>query len=150
MAKSNQKTSVAREFAHTTFELRDFLRQFFQKKFKEQNIDLTYEMHQVMACLWKNDGLRQQDLADKTLKDKASLTCLIDNLTKRNLVQRFEDANDRRSKLIFLTDEGRELGMKVEPWATELFTIVSKNIDSALLNQSILMVKQMIENVKKG
>jgi len=150
MAKSNQKTSVAREFAHTTFELRDFLRQFFQKKFKEQNIDLTYEMHQVMACLWKNDGLRQQDLADKTLKDKASLTCLIDNLTKRNLVQRFEDANDRRSKLIFLTDEGRELGMKVEPWATELFTIVSKNIDRTLLNQSILMVKQMIENVKKG
>ena len=150
MAKSNQKTSVAREFAHTTFELRDFLRQFFQRKFKEQNIDLTYEMHQVMACLWKNDGLRQQDLADKTLKDKSSLTYLIDNLTKRNLVQRFEDANDRRSKLIFLTDEGRELGMKVEPWAAELFTIVSKNIDSALLNQSIVMVKQMIENVKKA
>ena len=45
MTKNSQKASVAREFAYTTFELRDFLRQFFQKKFKEQNIDLTYEMH---------------------------------------------------------------------------------------------------------
>jgi len=101
-----------------------------------------------MACLWKQDGLRQQDLADKTLKDKASLTCLIDNLTKRNLVDRYEDPDDRRSKLIYLTDEGKKLGKKVEPWVSELFSIVSKNLESSVIKQSMKSVQQMIENVK--
>lgn len=148
MAKNTHKSETAREFAHLTFELRDHLRQFLQKKFRENNIDLTYEMHQIMACLWKQDGLRQQDLADKTLKDKASLTCLIDNLSKRKLVDRYEDPNDRRSKLIYLTDEGKELGKKVEPWVSELFSIVSKNLESSVIKQSMKSVQQMIENVK--
>src|SRR5690242_3328366 len=146
MAKNTHKSETAREFAHLTFELRDHLRQFLQKKFRENNIDLTYEMHQIMACLWEKDGLRQQDLADKTLKDKASLTCLVDNLSKRNLVDRYEDPNDRRSKLIFLTAEGKELGKRIEPWVTELFSIVSKNFESNAIKQSIKMVQQMIEN----
>ena len=148
MAKNTQKSEAAREFAHLTFELRDVLRQFLQQKFRDNNIDLTYEMHQIMACLWKSDGLRQQDLADKTLKDKASLTCLIDNLSKRKLVDRYEDPNDRRSKLIFLTAEGKELGKKVEPWVAELFSIVSKNFENNTIKQSIKVVQQMIENVK--
>jgi DNA-binding MarR family transcriptional regulator len=148
MAKNTQKSEAAREFAHLTFEFRDVLRQFMQQKFRENNIDLTYEMHQIMACLWISDGLRQQDLADKTLKDKASLTCLIDNLSKRNLVDRYEDPNDRRSKLIFLTQEGKELGKKVEPWVAELFSIVSKNFENNTIKQSIKVVQQMIENVK--
>jgi DNA-binding MarR family transcriptional regulator len=148
MAKSIQKSQTAREFAHLTFELRDLLRQFLQKKFRENNIDLTYEMQQIMACLWKTDGLKQQDLADKTLKDKASLTCLIDNLSKRNLVDRYEDPNDRRSKLIFLTAEGKELGKKIEPWIAELFSVVTKNVKAISIKQSIDMVQQMIENVK--
>ena len=148
MVKNIQKSQTAREFVHLTFELRDLLRQFLQKKFRENNINLTYEMHQIMACLWKTDGLRQQDLADKTLKDKASLTCLVDNLSKRNLVDRYEDPNDRRSKLIFLTAEGKELGKKVEPWMAELFSVVSKNIKTTPLQQSIDMVQQMIGNVK--
>lgn len=148
MTKSTLKSETAREFAHLTFELRDMLRQFLQKKFRENNIDLTYEMHQIMACLWKNDGLMQQDLANKTLKDKASLTCLIDNLSKRNLVDRYEDPNDRRSKLIFLTAEGKALGKKVEPWVAELFLIMSKNVETATIRQSMNMVQQMIENVR--
>lgn len=148
MSKSTLKSETAREFAHLTFELRDMLRQFLQKKFRENNIDLTYEMHQIMACLWKNDGLRQQDLADKTLKDKASLTCLINNLSKRKLVGRYEDTNDRRSKLIFLTAEGKALGKKVEPWVAELFSIVSKNVEITSIRQSMDTVHQMIENVR--
>lgn len=148
MSKSTLKSETAREFAHLTFELRDMLRQFLQKKFRENNIDLTYEMHQIMACLWKSDGLRQQDLADKTLKDKASLTCLINNLSKRKLVGRYEDTNDRRSKLIFLTAEGKALGKKVEPWVAELFSMLSKNVEITSIRQSMDTVHQMIENVR--
>lgn len=150
MAKSNQKSVIARQFTHLLLELRDELRRHLQQKFKENNVDLTYEMHQIMACLWATDGIRQQDLADKTLKDKTSLTYLIDNLTKRGLVTRQEDTNDRRSKLIYLTEKGKELGKVAEPWLEELYVAASKNLVTAELKESIKTVQKMIEDVKTG
>ncbi len=150
MAKSNQKIETTRHFAHTLLEFRDHLRQFLQKKFKENNIDLTYEMHQIMACLWKKDGINQQELADLTLKDKASMTYLIDNLTKRELVKRTEDPIDRRSKLIYLTARGKQLGKKVEPWVAELFSIAGRDIEIKAIREYIRAVEKMRDNVRKG
>lgn len=150
MAISNQKAETTRQFTHLLFELRDQLREFMQKKFRENNIDLTYEMHQIMACLWGQDGINQQELADLTLKDKASMTYLIDNLTKRALVKRLEDASDRRSKLIYLTAKGKRLGKKVEPWVGELFTIASRDLGIGEIRECITAVKKMRDNVKGG
>ena len=143
MAKSNQKAQTARQFTHLLLELRDELRRHLQQKFRENNVSLTYEMHQVMLCLWTKDGIRQQDLADKTLKDKTSLTYLIDNLNKRGLVTRMEDKNDRRSKLIFLTNKGKELGKIAEPWVEDLYKLAS-------LKVTMKTVQKMIDNVKTG
>lgn len=150
MAKSNQKAELTRHFTHLILELRDHLRQFMQKKFREHGIDLTYEMHQIMACLWKKDGINQQELADLTLKDKASMTYLIDNLCKRDLVKRTEDSNDRRSKLIHLTTRGKQLGKKVEPWVIELFTIASRDFEISVIKESIQVVEKMRDNIKTG
>lgn len=148
MSKSSQKTQKTRVFTHLTFELRDRMRQFLQKKIRENNIDLTYEMQQVMACLWKTDGIKQQELADRILKDKASLTCLIHNLEKRKLVKRMEGQNDRRSKLIFLTAAGKKLGKEVEPWLDELYSMLSHDIDTGAINNCMKAVQQMVNNLK--
>ena len=151
MAKTiNQKAETTRHFTHLLFELRDQLRQFMQKKFRENNIDLTYEMHQIMNCLWKKDGVNQQELANLTLKDKASMTYLIDNLTKRALVKRTEDPTDRRSKLIYLTPRGKQLGKKVEPLVSEGFSIASRDIDIRDIQKYIGAVEKMRDNVQTG
>ena len=148
MVKSNKKAETTRQFTHSLFELRDRLRQFMQNKFRENNIDLTYEMHQIMACLWEKDGINQQELADLTLKDKASMTYLIDNLTKRGMVKRLEDTTDRRSKLIYLMPKGKQLGKKVEPWVAELFTTASDDFQISEIRELIKAVKKMQDNLK--
>ena len=150
MEKPNSKAETTRHFAHLLFELRDYLRQFMQIKFRENNIDLTYEMHQIMACLWKKDGINQQELSDLTLKDKASMTYLIDNLTKRDLVKRTEHPGDRRSKLIYLTPRGKQLGKKIEPWVVELFTIASRDVDMNKIRESMHLIEKMRDNIKSG
>ena len=142
-----QKAETTRQFVHLMFDLRDQLRQFMQKRFRENNIDLTYEMHQIMAALWRKDGVNQQELADKTLKDKASMTFLIDNLTKRGLVKRSEHPGDRRSKLIYLTASGRRLGKKVEPWVAELFSLMSQGFQMKDVQEAILLLEKMRDNI---
>ena len=149
MTGPGEKTEITRHFAHLMLELRDHLRQFMQNKFRENDIDLTYEMHQIMAMLWKKDGINQQQLADLTLKDKASMTFLLDNLSKRHLVKRKEDSTDRRSKLIFLTPKGKKLGEKVKPWVTELFTLAGQNFDITEIKRAIQIIEKMRENVKR-
>ncbi len=145
----NQKAETTRHFTHLALELRDNIRGFMQQKFRENQIDLTYEMHQIMACLWRKDGLKQQELADLTLKDKASMTFLIDNLTKRGLVRRADDPADRRSKLIYLTQKGKQLGKKVEPWVIELFTKASAGLKINEIRECINAVEKMRDNIKK-
>ena len=65
-------------------------RQAVQRVLKRHNVDMTFEMLQVMNCLWNKQGISQQSLAEKTAKDKACLTNLINNLEKKNWVIRKE------------------------------------------------------------
>jgi DNA-binding MarR family transcriptional regulator len=123
-------------------------RQFIQSKCKEHNVDLTYEMLQVMACLWKKDGINQQEIANITVKDKASMTYLIDNLTKRGLVSRQEDANDRRNKLILLTEQGKCLKVKIQPIIDEMYAAAGKDLDIDILNECMESMDKVEKNLK--
>ena len=71
--------------------------------------DVTIVQWRILTCLWREDGQRQQDLADVVRKDKTSITRLIDGMEKRDLVVRIPDRLDRRQKLIYLTDKGKRL-----------------------------------------
>jgi len=54
------------------------------------------------------DGLRMNELADRILYSKSSLTRVIDRMEEAGLVRRVRPENDRRSIFVFLTDEGRD------------------------------------------
>lgn len=75
-----------------------------QKKFKQQSIDITIEQWSVLYHLWKQDGISQQELCVATFRDKPSITRLVDNLEKLQLVKRVPSKEDRRINLIHLTD----------------------------------------------
>ena len=78
----------ARELILQILRTRMAFRQTLQRVLKRHNVDMTFEMLQVMNCLWNEQGISQQSLAEKTAKDKACLTNLINNLEKKNWVIR--------------------------------------------------------------
>ena len=41
-----------------------------QSKLNTMKLDLTFEMLQVMVKLWQEDGINQQELSRRLLKDK--------------------------------------------------------------------------------
>jgi len=87
---------------------RAFIRRL-NRSFAEAGHDVTVVQWRILKCLWRTDGQRQQDLADVVHKDKTSITRIIDCMEKRNLVVRISDRLDRRQKLIYLTNKGKEL-----------------------------------------
>lgn len=55
------------------------------------------------------DGLRQVDLADAMAIQGPSLVRLLDNLERDGLIERREDQQDRRAKIIVMTPAGRPI-----------------------------------------
>jgi len=80
-----------------------------QKKFNAANINLTIEQWSVLYHLWKEDGMSQQELCSATFRDKPSITRLVDNLEKLNLVKRTSHEKDKRINKIFLTKQAQKL-----------------------------------------
>lgn len=96
-------------------------RQTIQRILRRHNFDMTFEMLQILYRLWAEQGVSQQYLAEKTAKDKACLTHLVNNLEKRGWVIRRKDMKDQRSKLIFLTPEGEHMVSRLRPLINEVY-----------------------------
>ncbi|MDR6197708.1 MarR family transcriptional regulator [Siphonobacter sp. SORGH_AS_0500] len=124
-------------------------RQFIQYKLKIAKLDLTFEMLQVLSYLSDKEGVNQQEIANATVKDKASLTYLIDNLTGRELVYRQEDGQDRRNKLIFLTPKAKELlEVTLIPYIEEMYSRLIDNVSNEELKTVIEVINKMTANLK--
>lgn len=104
------------------------LNRVLMQNFKNHQINLTPEQWSVLAVLWENDGCSQQFLANETYRDKPSITRLIDNLEKENLVKRMPDSNDRRMNNIYITQEGIKIKEKVMMVVHQTIEIALKDI----------------------
>ena len=80
-----------------------------QKKFNTSGLNLTIEQWSVLYHLWKEEGISQQELCNATFRDKPSITRLVDNLEKLNLVKRVASDNDRRINRIYTTKQAHKL-----------------------------------------
>ena len=80
-----------------------------QKKFNAAGLKITIEQWSVLYHLWKEDGKSQQELCNATFRDKPSITRLVDNLEKLQLVKRVPADNDRRINLIYMTRQAQKL-----------------------------------------
>lgn len=63
----------------------------------------------VLEGLLHKGPLTVKQLGEKVLLTSGSMTAAVDRLEKRGLVKRGDDARDRRTRVIDLTSEGREL-----------------------------------------
>jgi DNA-binding MarR family transcriptional regulator len=137
------KTELVGELSQSISEFRYKLKKMFQMKLKERGINISFEILEVIKILLKQDGLNQQVLADMLFKDKSSLTYLIDNMVKSELVTRTEDKNDRRNKLIYLTDRAHELRQSISPLAKECFLAMAAETTEVQLRSCIDIIAQM-------
>ena len=147
MSKQPAKSELALSFGRSMSELRMQFRKYMQGRIRSLDLHLTFEMLEVMMCLWRQDGVNQQVIADITLRDKSAMTYLIDNLIKRKMIRREEDARDRRNKLIYLTPEGRQLQQTLQPWVAEMYERATANTDAETLIRGQELIENMIKNL---
>jgi len=70
---------------------------------------LTESQFGVLEALLHLGPLCQRELADKVLKSAGNMTTVVDNLERRDLVERRRDGDDRRVVTVHLTLQGERL-----------------------------------------
>lgn len=135
--------NTSRECLRQLIRTRMASRQAMQRFLKNIGADITFEMLQIMSCLWYEQGISQQVLAERTAKDKACLTNLMLNLERKGYVCRREDTRDRRNKLVFLTEEGERFRRWMVPQLQEYYQRLDLLIGEEKLKQIESLLKEV-------
>lgn len=120
----------------------------FYRNFRQYNMDITPEQWTVLLYLWQKDGVTQQELCNATFKDKPSMTRLIDNMERLNLVVRISSKTDRRINLIHLTRIGRDLEEKSRYVANKTLKEASRGLSVEELKISQEVLRKVFSNTK--
>jgi|TARA_B100000929_G_scaffold283721_1_gene265142 DNA-binding MarR family transcriptional regulator len=87
----------------------------FVQNSHNSGLDISMDQWIVLGPIWENDGVSHKEISEYCLKDKTSVTKIIDTLEKKNLVVRVSDQLDHRVKRVVLSNKGKELFLQAIP-----------------------------------
>lgn len=134
---------LTRECILQIIRTRTAFRQALQRMLRDTGAGITFEMLQILSCLWKEQGISQQKLAERTSKDKACLTNLMTNLERKGYVCRRESATDRRNKLVYLTPEGETFRAWIAPHLEDFYAGIERQVGRKNLQNLMKQLKEL-------
>ncbi|MFC4319964.1 MarR family winged helix-turn-helix transcriptional regulator [Litchfieldia salsa] len=118
------------------------------QNFRLNNYTISYEQWQVLSRLYEQDGLTQSQLAIKIERDQGSISRLIDNMLKQELVTRQSNENDRRINHIYLTDLSKNIREDLEKLALKTISQATQNMSKEQLQTCLQMLDQIRDNLE--
>jgi len=85
------------------------------RAFRANGFDVTPEQWAVLNKLWEIEGLNQMELAEKTSKDRPTMTRILKLLEDKKWIIRKPDRKDNRCFGVYLTPGGKGLKKKLIP-----------------------------------
>ena len=134
---------------HWIMQLSFMIRKELTARFQAAGHKIGVEEWAVLLLLWEQDGRASGEVAKITLRDKTTVTRLIDSLVKKELVTRKSDANDRRVTRIYLTGSGRDLKDVLLPISDEF---MRQSLADIAPDDSVAMLRtlqQMAWNIEQ-
>ncbi len=89
----------------------------------------------LLRTLWEKDGQNGHLIGERLLLDGATITGIIDRLEQNGFIERRIDPNDRRNKLVFLTERGKSLEVELCKQMDELNEEVLAQFDDKAIQQ---------------
>lgn len=124
------------------------LRTVTYRAFAEHGLELTPEQWIVLVRLWQQDGRTQSELCESTLRDKPTMSRIVDTMQKSGLVERVASETDARARLVMLTRKGKALQPKLVPLAKEIVERFEAGISEHDLAVTHRTLARMLANLE--
>lgn len=100
-------------------------RQYAQKQIKKAGLEITIDQWLVIKNIIEKPGITQSEIAERSFKDNASVTRIIDLLVKSGYLERNSNEADRRRYVLEVTKKGHKI-------MEDVMAVVLKNREKAL------------------
>src|SRR5215203_3465066 len=116
----------------------EFRRELDQSRFKD-----IRPTHGCVFRYVRGQGLRLTEIAERANMTKQSIGEIVDDLAARGYVKRIPDPNERRAKLICLTEQGEE----AQDFGLGLFAKVEKRWAERYGVERIAQLRELLEEI---
>jgi DNA-binding MarR family transcriptional regulator len=107
----------------------------------------------VLKTICTSSAPSQLAIAQAAGIDKTTLVSVLDDLERKQLIRRMPDINDRRARVIELSDDGKQMLAWAESASDEIQRAVLDDldpIDRAVVLRSLPLVIKAIDRVARG
>ena len=115
----------------------------FVQNSHNSGLDISMDQWIVLGPIWENDGVSHKEISEYCLKDKTSVTKIIDTLEKKNLVVRVSDQLDHRVKRVVLSNKGKELFLQAIP----IMELTRDQIREGITEQDIESLRSVLTKI---
>lgn len=113
----------------------------------ENKTEITPEQWVILNYLWEKNGLTISELVEKSKKDFANVTRIVEKLQKQEYVTKKKNKNDGRSYLVYLTDKATDIKTEVEKcWQLSL-NLSLKGISEKEQNNVLNILQKIEDNI---
>ena len=120
-----------------------------RSKLSNMTYNLTFEQISILHILEEQEGSNLGLLAEKADRERTTISRMIDGLEKRNLVLRVPDKDDKRQKLLYLTNLGQERLEQMKPIGEEFNKSIYKGIDKEEVEATLATLKKILKNIEE-
>lgn len=124
------------------------IRSVTYRAFHEHGLELTPEQWIVLVRLWQRDRQSPSSLSESTLRDRPTMTRILDTMEANGLVLREVDPDDARARVICLTREAKALQKRLVPIARELVARLEHGVPERDLEVTRRTLRRMFENLR--
>jgi len=115
---------------------------------RAREVHMTRAQWAVLAKLRRAQGVKQCELADSLDLAPITLARLIDKLTASGLVERRDDATDRRANRLFLTEEATPTLQKLDGLGEAVMARALAGLDEAAIAELTAGLQRIKTNLK--
>lgn len=138
--------SPARELGFALHDVARMLRTYSDQRARE--VHMTRAQWAVLAKLRRAQGVKQCELADSLDLAPITLARLVDKLTASGLVERRDDAADRRANRLFLTEEAAPTLQKLDSLGEAVMARALAGLDEAAIAELTAGLQRIKTNLK--
>lgn len=110
-------------------------------------IGLTKGQPKVLNFLVMNNGCIQKDIAESCNIEPATVTSLLSNMEKMDLIYRSQNCENRRILNVFITDKGVEAQKQVSKVFNDLDELCFKDFTEAEKIEAIKLLNKIQKNL---
>jgi len=117
------------------------------REFHDSGLAITPEQWIVLVLLWERDERTPSELSEATLRDRPTMTRLLDTMERNGLVTRTPLPGDGRGRVVRLTHQGRKLRAPLTARARRIVKRLERGISESDLRTTRRTLTRIFENL---